>query len=183
MNGVRKSMRGIQVIVAVGAQPKKLGRVPGFDRCIDFTQLLLGGDPGDRVVFFGGGQSSCEAAYELVLQGKHPVIVEYANDLIVSKGTCLANSSFLRDMLRFKEVPIYLKHSISEIGDGYVIVKPVDGGEPFKVECDSVVNGIGFAPKDDFTTDDKHVHRVGTCVAWGALREVVWSAWDVCMKI
>ena len=171
-----------EVIVAVGAQPKKLGRVPGFDRCIDFTQLLLGGDPGDRVVFFGGGQSSCEAAYELVLQGKHPVIVEYANDLIVSKGTCLANSSFLRDMLRFKQVPIYLESSICEIGDGYVMVKPNNGDPVFRIDCDTVVNGIGFVPSA-YAAGDKKVKRVGTCVAWGALREVVWSAWDVCMKI
>ena len=171
-----------EVVVSVGSEAKKLP-VPGFDKTLTFTDLLTGDKAvGDKVVFFGGGQSSCEAAYELVLQGKHPVIVEVANDLIAAKGTCLANSSFLRDMLRFKEVPIYLEHSISEIGNGYVMVKPNNGGEAFKVECDAVVNGIGFVPKA-FNASGSHVHKIGTCVSWGNLRNVVWSAWDVCMKI
>ena len=170
-----------EVILCTGSKAKKINRVPGMDKALSFTELLLGGKGGDKVVFFGGGQSSCEAAYELVLQGPHPVIVEYASDLINSPGTCLANSSFLRDMLRFKEVPIYLEHSITEIGDGYVMVKPNAGGEAFRIDCDSVVNGLGFVP-GDFGKDAK-VKRVGTCVNWGSLRDVVWSAWDVCMKI
>lgn len=171
-----------EVIVSVGSEPKHL-LVPGFNKTLTFTDLLDSDrEIGDKVVFFGGGQSSCEAAYELVLQGKHPIIVEYANDLIVAKGTCLANSSFLRDMLRFKKVPIYLEHSISEIGDGYVMVKPNNGGEAFRVDCDNVVNGIGFVPKA-FNGKGSHVHKIGTCVNWGNLRNVIWSAWDVCMKI
>ena len=135
-----------EVIICTGAVPKKLP-VPGFNKTITFEELLTGDkDHGDKVVFFGGGQSACEAAYELVLQGKHPIIVEYANDLIATPGTCLANASFLREMLVFKKVPIYLEHSICEIGDGYVMVKPRSGGDAFKVECDSVVNGLGFRP-------------------------------------
>lgn len=127
--------------------PKKLP-VPGFNKTITFEELLTGDkDHGDKVVFFGGGQSACEAAYELVLQGKHPIIVEYANDLIATPGTCLANASFLREMLVFKKVPIYLEHSICEIGDGYVMVKPRSGGDAFKVECDSVVNGLASVPR------------------------------------
>jgi 2-enoate reductase len=116
----------------------------------------------------------------MVLQGKHPMIVEFADDLIVTPGTCLANSSFLRDMLAFKKVPVYLKHTITEIGDGYVNVKGPDG--EFKIECDSVVSGIGFVPAP-IAPDDKKVKRIGTCEKWGNLRDVVWSAWDVCMKI
>ena len=170
-----------EIIVATGAASKTLP-VKGFNKCITFKQLLLNEvDPGDRICFFGGGQSSCEAAYEMVLQGKHPMIVEMADDLIVTPGICLANTSFLRDMLRFKQVPIYLKHTITEIGDGYVMVKPLDG-EPFKLECDSIVNGIGFVPTP-IPTDDKGIKRIGACLKWGNLRDVIWSAWDVCMKI
>ena len=171
-----------EVIVSTGAMPKTLP-VPGFHKTINFKQLLLKEvDAGDRIVFFGGGQSSCEAAYEMVLQGKHPIIVEYANDLIVTPGTCLANASFLREMLAFKKVPVYLEHTITEIGDGYVMVKPAKGGDAFRIECDSVVNGIGFVPAPVAATDKK-VHHIGTCEKWGNLRDVIWGAWDVCMKI
>ena len=171
-----------EIIVCTGSTPKRLP-VKGFNKTITFTELLDSGkDPGDRVVFFGGGQSACEAAYELVLQGKHPMIVEYANDLIVTPGTCLANASFLREMLAFKQVPVYLEHTITEVGDGYVMVQARAGGEPFRLECDSVVNAIGFLPAP-IAPDDKKVHRVGTAAKWGNLRDVVWGAWDVCMKI
>ena len=170
-----------EIIVCTGSAPKTLP-VKGFNKTINFTQLLLNQvDAGDRIVFFGGGQSSCEAAYEMVLQGRHPIIVEYANDLIATPGTCLANASFLREMLAFKKVPIYLNATITEIGDGYVMVKGKDG-QTQRIDCDSVVNGIGFVPAP-IAPDDKKVHRVGTCEKWGNLRNVIWGAWDVCMKI
>ncbi len=173
-----------EVIITIGTKTKTL-TVPGFNKTINFTQLYFGDkDPGDKIVFFGGGQSSCEAAYDMVLKGKHPVIVELADDLIATPGTCLANASFLREMLAFKKVPVYLEHSICEIGDGYVMVKPKNGGDAFKVECDSVVNGLGFVPKTMFQSKKSlHIHKVGTCVKWGNLRNVIWGAWDVCMKI
>ena len=169
-----------EVIVCTGAVPKTLP-VKGFDKTIGFTELLLGDNVGDRIVFFGGGQSSCEAAYEMVLRGKHPVIVEMADDLIVTPGTCLANSSFLREMLAFKKVPVYLESTITEIGDDFVMVKGKDG-ESFRIDCDAVVNGVGFMPAP-IAPDDKKVRRVGTCEKWGNLRDVIWGAWDVCMRI
>ena len=168
-----------EIIVCTGSHPKTLP-VKGFNKTINFTQLLLNQvDAGDRIVFFGGGQSSCEAAYEMVLQGKHPIIVEYADDLIATPGTCLANASFLREMLAFKKVPVYLNATITEIGDGFVMQQ--DGTE-IRIECDSVVNGIGFVPAP-IAADDHKVYRVGTCEKWGNLRNVIWGAWDVCMHI
>ena len=170
-----------EIVVCTGAVPKTLP-VKGFHRALSFTQLLRGDtDPGDRVVFFGGGLSSCEAAYELVLQGRHPTIVEYANDLIATPGTCLANTSFLREMLAFKEVPVYLESTITEIGEGFVTVRGRDGVEQ-QIPCDSVVNGVGFVPAP-VGVGERGLHRVGTCEKWGNLRDVIWGAWDVCMKI
>ncbi len=169
-----------EVIICTGSVPKKLP-IPGFEKTKTFTELLLGDDPGDTVVFLGGGQSACEAAYELSLQGKHPVIVEMANDLITAPGTCLANSSFLRDVLAFRKVPVYLESTITDIRDGAVTVKGRDG-KTFEVKCDSVVNAVGFDPAP-VAAKGAHIHKAGTCVAWGNLRNVVWNAWDVCMKI
>ena len=177
------TLRGYdEIIVATGSVPRLMPAVKGFEKTMNLTQLLREKQPvGDKVMFFGGGQSACEAAYEMVLQGKHPMIVEYAKDLVPAQNVCLANASFLRDMLAFKQVPVYLESTITEIGDGYVIVKHKDGTTE-KIECDNVVNGVGFVPTP-VGEKGKNVYRVGDCVAIGNLRTAIWRAWDVCMKL
>ncbi len=177
------TLRGYdEIIVATGSVPRNMPAVKGFSRTITLTQLLREKkEVGDKVMFFGGGQSACEAAYEMILQGKHPMIVEYAKDLVPAQNVCLANASFLRDMMEYKNVPVYLESTITEIGEGYVIVRHKDGTTE-KVECDDVVNGIGFVPTP-VGEKARNVHRVGDCVAIGNLRTAIWRAWDVCMKI
>ena len=177
------TLRGYdEIIVATGSVPRNMPAVKGFDKTITLTQLLREKkEVGDKVMFFGGGQSACEAAYEMILQGKHPMIVEYAKDLVPAQNVCLANASFLRDMMEYKKVPVYLESTITEIGDGYVIVRHKDGATE-KIECDDVVNGIGFVPTP-VGEKKRNVHRVGDCVAIGNLRTAIWRAWDVCMKI
>ena len=177
------TLRGYdEIIVATGSVPRIMPAVKGFEKTITLTQLLREKkEVGDRVMFFGGGQSACEAAYEMILQGKHPMIVEYARDLVPAQNVCLANASFLRDMMEYKNVPVYLESTITEIGDGFVIVRHKDGSTE-KIECDDVVNGIGFVPTP-VGEKARNVHRVGDCVTIGNLRTVIWRAWDVCMKI
>ena len=171
------------IIVASGSIPRTMPSIPGFEKTLTFTELLKDKkEVGDKVLFIGGGQSSCEAAYDLILQGKHPIIVEYAGDLVAAQATCLANTSFLRDAMEYHKVPTYLESTVTEIKDNGVTVKNVKTGETFFVECDNVVNGIGFVPAP-VGEKGRHVHRVGDCVAIGNLRTVIWRAWDVCMKI
>ena len=171
-----------EIIVATGATPRKMA-IPGFEKCLTFTDILKDKKPvGDKVLFFGGGQSACEAAYEMVLQGKHPMIVEYASDLVPAQNVCLSNASFLRDMLKFKQVPTYLEHTIREIKDKTVVVASKDGKNVFELEYDDIVNGIGFVPQP-VGGKGKNIHRVGDCVAIGNLRTAIWRAWDVCMGI
>ena len=177
------TMRGFdEIIVATGSVPRTMPMIPGFEKTLSFTELLKDKkEVGDKVLFFGGGQSSCEAAYDLILQGKHPIIVEYAGDLVAAQATCLANTSFLRDAMEYHKVPTYLHSTITAIRDGSVTVKGQDG-KTFEVACDNVINGIGFVPAP-VGDKGRHVHRVGDCVAIGNLRTVIWRAWDVCMKI
>ena len=178
------TLRGYDdVIVATGSVPRTMPTIPGFEKTITFTQLLKEKkEVGDKVLFIGGGQSSCESAYDLILQGKHPIIVEYAQDLVAAQATSLANTSFLRDAMEYHKVPVYLESTVTAIKDGSVTVKNVKTGETFEVECSDVVNGIGFVPTPVGGKDSK-AYRVGDCVAIGNLRTVIWRAWDVCMKI
>ena len=170
-----------EIIVCTGSVPRTMPNIKGFEKTRTFRELLREKKvEGDKIVFLGGGQSSCEAAYDLVLAGKHPVIVEYGNDLVAAQATCLANTSFLRDAMEYHKVPVYLHSTITEIGDGYCMIKTPDG--TFRQECDAVINGIGFVPAP-VGEKGAHVHRVGDCVAIGNLRTVIWRAWDVCMRI
>ena len=187
------TLRGYDdIIVATGSVPRTMPGIKGFEKALTFTQILKEKhEVGDKVLFIGGGQSSCEAAYDLLLNyGKHPIIVEYANDLVAAQATCLANTSYLRDAMEYHKVPVYLHSTVTEITDKGCTVKNVQTGETFFVECDNVVNGIGFVPTPvgGKTASRKvkgreTIHRVGDCVAIGNLRTVIWRAWDVCMKI
>ena len=173
------------IIVASGSVPRTMPNIKGFDKTLTFTQVLKDKvDVGDKVLFIGGGQSSCEAAYDMLLNyGKHPIIVEYAGDLVAAQATCLANTSYLRDAMEYHKVPVYLHSTVTEITDKGCTVKNVQTGETTFVECDSVVNGIGFVPTPVGGKNNKKAYRVGDCVAIGNLRTVIWRAWAVCMKI
>ena len=187
------TLRGYDdIIVATGSVPRTMPGIKGFEKALTFTQILKEKhELGDKVLFIGGGQSSCEAAYDLLLNyGKHPIIVEYANDLVAAQATCLANTSYLRDAMEYHKVPVYLHSTVTEITDKGCTVKNVQTGESFFVECDNVVNGIGFVPTpvggrtaSRKVKGKETIFRVGDCVAIGNLRTVIWRAWDVCMKI
>ena len=187
------TLRGYDdIIVATGSVPRTMPGIKGFEKTLTFTQILKEKhELGDKVLFIGGGQSSCEAAYDLLLNyGKHPIIVEYANDLVAAQATCLANTSYLRDAMEYHKVPVYLHSTVTEITDKGCTVKNVQTGETFFVECDNVVNGIGFVPTpvggrtaSRKVKGKETIFRVGDCVAIGNLRTVIWRAWDVCMKI
>ena len=62
-----------------------------------------------------------------------------------------------------------------------VVIKGKDGSVT-EVECDSVVNAIGFVPTP-VAPEGKNVHLVGDCRQIGNLRTAIWRGWDVCMKI
>jgi len=132
-------------------------------------------------VVVGGGLTGCEIAYELYLDGKKPVIVEMQNDLIVAKGVCLANSSYLRDFFKTNKVPVYLETKLKEITDTGAVLLDKDG-KSITVEADDVILSCGYIPAPVAKAKGK-VHVIGDANAVGNLRTVIWNAWDVCMKL
>ena len=133
------------------------------------------------VTVIGGGLTGCEIAYELYLQGKNPTIVEMQDDLITTKGICLANTSYLRDFFKTNKVPVHLETSLCEIANGMVTLKNKEGNT-FDVESDSVILSVGYNPAP-VAPKGKNVHVIGDACKVGNLRTVIWGAWDVCMKI
>ncbi len=169
-----------EIVIATGSKPKKLP-IKGIEKSMEAIEYLNGKEVGENVVIIGGGLSGCEIAYDLHLKGKHPVIIEAKNDLMVSNMLCLANSSYLRDYFDYKKVPIYLKSKVLEINDDNVVVLN-SKGEREVIKADSVITAIGYNPAP-LTKESKHVHIVGDALAVGNLRTVVWRAWEVAEKI
>jgi 2-enoate reductase len=170
-----------EVIVATGAVAKNIP-IKGADKAIEAVDYLLGNaSVGDKVVIIGGGLTGCEIAYELFLEGKTPAIVEMQDDLITTKGICLANTSYLRDCFKTNQVPVHLETGVVEIKDNAVTVKDKDGNI-FDIEADNVILSVGYNPAPAFPKS-KGVHVIGDASKVGNLRTVIWGAWDVCMKL
>ena len=168
-----------EIIVATGAKAKRIP-IPGVEKSIEAVDFLLGKKQvGENVVVIGGGLTGCEIAYELFLQGKKPAIVEMMDDLIVTPGICLANTSYLRDCFKANNLPVYLETGVKEIRDGSVVVADKEG-KTFEIEADSVILSVGYNPAPIAT---KGVHVIGDAQKVGNLRSVIWGAWDVATKI
>ena len=174
-----KSLGADEVIVATGAKAKRIP-IPGVEKSIEAVDFLLGKKQvGEKVVVIGGGLTGCEIAYELFLQGKKPAIVEMMDDLIVTPGICLANTSYLRDCFKANNLPVYLETGVREIKDGAVVVADKEG-KTFEIEADSVILSVGYNPAP---IETKGVHVIGDAQKVGNLRSVIWGAWDVATKI
>ena len=169
------------VIVATGAQPRVLGKIPGHERMIEACEYLNGAEVGEPVAVVGGGLTGCEIAYELALQGKKPVIVEMKNDLIAQKGVCLANSSYLREWFALHQVPVYLETSLKKVEEKAIVCEKKDGKQ-IEIPCDSVISSAGYIP-DPLAQENKQVYLVGDCKKVGNLRSVIWGAYETAMKI
>ena len=179
------SLGADEIIVATGSRANRIP-VPGNEKAIQAVDFLRGrAEVGERVTIIGGGLTGCEIAYELFLQGKKPTIVEMMDDLIVTPGICLANTSFLRDFFEANKVPVHLETGVKEIRDGVVIAAD-KSGKMIEIPTDSVIMSVGYKPAPVVANDKstpKNIHFVGDCEKVGNLRTVIWGAWDICMKI
>ena len=171
---------GSEIIVATGAAPRVLRNVPGFEKTVEACEYLSGTPVGDTVAVIGGGLTGCEIAYELALQGKHPIIVEMKDDLVSQTGVCLANSSYLREWFALHETPVYLETTLKEVRDGEIVCATKDG--EITIPCESVISSAGYVPAP-LAPEGRNVHLVGDCKQVGNLRTVIWRAYEVAMKI
>ena len=176
-----KSLNADEIIVATGAVAKNIP-IKNIETTVEAVDYLLGNKKvGEKVAIIGGGLTGCEIAYDLFLQGKKPTIIEMQDDLITTKGICLANTSFLRDCFKTNNVPVHLETKLNTINDGSITVTDKDGKQ-FDIACDDVIMSVGYNPAPIAKKGGK-VHVIGDAASVGNLRTVIWGAWDVCMKI
>ena len=184
------------VVVAIGASAKTLP-VPGSEKAVTATDYLDGkAEVGDNVVVIGGGLTGCEIAYDLALQGKHPVIIEMTPYLVGARGINMANSTMLRELLRFHEVPAYVNTTVEAIRDDGVLINTPNGAR--RLFADSVIMSVGYTPDKRFAGPAKgkvgelaakvlpnhdRVRFIGDCDSVGSLKTVIRQAYELVQEI
>ena len=183
------------IVVAIGASAKSLD-IPGAERAVTAVDYLNGNvEAGKNTVIIGGGLTGCEIAYDLALQKKHPSIVEMTEFLVGARGICMANSSMLRELLRYHNVPAYLSSSVEAITENEVVIRTPKG--KVTVPADTVIMSVGYTPDRRFVPDKKEkarakkertgrspaVYYIGDCDKVGSLKTVVKQAYELVQKI
>ncbi len=171
------------VVVATGAHEKSLP-VPGAEKAITAVDYLDGNvDVGESAIVIGGGLTGCEIAYDLALKGKKVSVVEMTPYLVGAKGICMANSTMLRELLRFHEVPAYVSSTVESISDIGCVINGPDGRET--LHADTVILSVGYKPDNAFADakKNKNVYFVGDCDKVGSLKTVIRQAYELVQKI
>lgn len=170
-----------EIVIATGAKPRTL-KIPGGERAVESIDYLRRRQAvGDTVAIIGGGLSGCEIAYELALEGKHPFIVEMADDIIKDKNVGAVNSILMRDLLRYHQVPIYLESTVLSIDENSITIRGKDGVKT--VSADSFISAVGFIPGTPLAKKStKHVHILGDADHVANLRAAIGAANDLVLK-
>lgn len=175
------------VIVAIGAKARTLP-IPGAKRAMTAVDFLDSDQEcGENVVVIGGGLTGCEIAYELAIKGKKPVIVEATENIISARGICMANSSMLKELLRYHKVPVYTSSTVESIEEETVTLKT--SGETKILPADTVILSVGYLPNKRFEENThrkknrKKIFFVGDCDQVGSLKTVIRQAYETVQKI
>ncbi len=185
-----KSLDADVIVIAVGAKARTLP-IKGAERAVTAIDFLNSSqETKDNVIVIGGGLTGCEIAYELALKGRKPVIVEATEHIIGARGICMANSSMLRELLRYHKVPVYTSSTVKSIEEDTVTLNTPEGTKV--LPADTVILSVGYSPDRSFTEnkDPKKKVRnknricyVGDCDQVGSLKTVIRQAYETVQKI
>ena len=184
-----------EVIAATGATPRKL-KLPGMDdpRVVEAVEYLTGvKEVGEKAVVIGGGLTGVEIAYDLALKGKKPVIVEMQKDILLVPGLSAANSNYLREIIRYYGIPVYVNTSLAGVTDagGFrVRIKEKDAAEERLLEADNCILSVGYVPCRQFADDllasgypADRLHVVGDAHKVENLMNVIWGSYELCYRL
>jgi 2-enoate reductase len=116
--------------------------------------------------------------------------------LVGARGICMANSTMLRELLRFHNVPAYLESTVESITDDGVVIKTPDGTKT--IPADTVIMSVGYTPDKRFAGPDKgkvgelaakvlpnhdRVRFIGDCDSVGSLKTVIRQAYELVQEI
>lgn len=170
-----------EYVIATGAKEARKLTVPGAEYSESALDFLANGmNCKENAVIIGGGLTGCEIAYELALKHKKPVIIEMQDDILKAAGSCMANTSFLRDAFEYYQVPIYTSAKILEIAENHVVIETAEGTVK-TIETDHVITSIGYI-QGSHLGSGSNVHVIGDAEHVANLMNAIWEANDLIIK-
>lgn len=175
------------VICATGATPRKLP-LEGLDneKVMEAIEYLRGTKPvGEKVVVVGGGLTGVEIAYQLIIDGKTPVIVEMQSDILQVPGLCAANSDFLREVIRLNNIEVLTDSALKSVENtaNGIKVNVEKNGEICSVEADNAVLSVGYVSNtslyENLKATGKDVHLIGDAKKVNNLMSAVYDAYKL----
>lgn len=183
-----------EIITATGAKPRNLP-VEGLSEAIasgkamEAVEYLRGTKKaGKNTVIIGGGLTGIEIAYDLSLSGKKASVVEMLGDILCVEGLSAANSSMLREIVRFFEIKAYTSNSLCKVedkGSGLKVYIKDGGGNINVLDADSLILSVGYvsgAPLADALKEkgmpSEKIHVIGDAREVGNLLSVIKEAYD-----
>lgn len=182
-----------EAVIATGSSPRRLD-IEGLDdiRVIEAIEYLRGyKQVGENVVIIGGGLTGVEIAYDLVLKGKKPVVVEMQNDILQVPGLCAANSNMLREIIRYYGIPVMTSTVFRGVENGEKLKVCVEqNGKETKIDADSVIMSVGYVPARRAAEaleaegyPAERIHVIGDAREVGNLMSVIREAYELCYKL
>ena len=102
----------------------------------------------------------------------------------------MANSTMLRELLRYHQVPAYLNSVSEAITEEGVVIRTPEGKKT--VPADSVILSVGYAPNERFAVLKEQKNRpdgapklyfVGDCDKVGNLKTVIKQAYELVQEL
>lgn len=169
------------VFLAVGGKPI-VPDLPGIDKAVTAEDVLSGQTPvsGENVVVIGGGVTGLETAETLAKDHKVTVV-----EMLAKVGGNLYPSvtmHLVQEIMKTGGV-IAKEKALTEVGDGFVMVKDMQSGEVTKVPADCVVLAMGVRSDRSLVDSFKAVFAdkvilVGDCAKAGQIYDALHSAHD-----
>jgi NADPH-dependent 2,4-dienoyl-CoA reductase/sulfur reductase-like enzyme len=176
------------LIVAIGAEPIIPG-IPGVNK----PNVVWVGDvargkkvAGETVVVAGAGLTGCEAALNLVQQGKKVTLVDMLGQMEIAQDASFLNKLALMGLLQQHGVDFEMEVELVEITAGGVMVIDKQGNR-VEIPADTVVLSLGFktpaAMVEAFKDLAPDVHVIGDCAEPGNLQHAVHDAFNLAVEI
>lgn len=176
-----------RIVVALGAKPF-VPNIKGIDgdNVLDIIEAHVHPEKikGNNIIVCGGGESGCDVALELAMEGMELTILEMLDEL--APKSLIDNRNPLLFRLDDYKVKQLTGHKVKEITPEYVVATDKEGKE-HKIPADTVINAFGMRPISEPANQIAEKYPITTIVGdcsgvaevSKAVREGFFAGWSI----